>query len=557
MPSTLTRYFLTEFLRVGWLTLVILLVVIAFGAAIKPLSNDAILSPLQMLRYVALAMIPMLQFALPFAAGFAGTMSIHRLATDNEIIAAAASGISYRRLFAPFVVTGALLAAAMIPLTHFIIPKFAVLLERTITRDVPSLLQASVGRGEPFRMGDLQIWADDLVVEPDPDDAEVDTRLILLRVAVADLDADGRIAADVTAQKVILDIVDLADETRLRLNMSEAVAFKPQSGMLAWIERPEATTLRLPRLLGGNPKRMTTWELSLLGENPERVQFVERDRRLLADQIYAAELGRALDRHLREHGTVSFQTDSIGARLWQVRADALLGSRFTRADGRRVEVAEIDRGALLRTYEARVVSMRASDRAGVKTLASGLVVGDLPAEREREPRLALELEDCRWRSAGDFTEAVERQFLRVASLRLDLPVDGALLDEPARALLDRAAAMNPAPAPVSREAAKLTRRLEVLSDEVVARSLSRSALAATPILLLPLGVVTAVVFRRRSPLSIYPIAFVPAVFTLIVIFSGEHLMRDGALAGGALLMYSGHGVLLALLGWSWSRLRRH
>ncbi|MDY7109174.1 MAG: LptF/LptG family permease, partial [Planctomycetota bacterium] len=206
MPRLLYRYMLWDLIRVALLTTAVLVTVIAFGAAIKPLAKEALLTAGQTAKYIILAIVPMLQFALPFAAGFAGTMSLHRMVEDNEIVAASVSGISYRRLLLPVLALGLALMLVMILLTQWVIPRFWGLLERAVAQDVTRLFQASIERGEPFQLGDLQIWADRLIVDPEPEDTEADTRLILFRVAAAVLDDDGRVDEDVTANQAVVDI---------------------------------------------------------------------------------------------------------------------------------------------------------------------------------------------------------------------------------------------------------------------------------------------------------------------------------------------------------------
>ena len=83
MPWILWRHMTAELLRVLLLTTTVIVVVVAFGAAIKPLADSSLGSG-SVVKYVALAMIPMLQFALPFSAGFAATLVLHRFAVDNE-----------------------------------------------------------------------------------------------------------------------------------------------------------------------------------------------------------------------------------------------------------------------------------------------------------------------------------------------------------------------------------------------------------------------------------------------------------------------------------------
>ena len=59
--AQLDRYLLREVLVSFLLTTTILVVVIAFGAAVKPLAGDQLLSAGQVVKYIGLAIIPMLE----------------------------------------------------------------------------------------------------------------------------------------------------------------------------------------------------------------------------------------------------------------------------------------------------------------------------------------------------------------------------------------------------------------------------------------------------------------------------------------------------------------
>src|SRR5688500_12841750 len=133
MPRLLSRYILFDLLRVIGLTTLVLVTVIAFGATIKPLAGDKLLSIGQTLRYLALAIVPMLQYALPFAAGFGATLTFQRMTAENEIQAMAASGIAYRQILKPVLVLGIALTLVMVALTQWIIPRFWSTIERMLT----------------------------------------------------------------------------------------------------------------------------------------------------------------------------------------------------------------------------------------------------------------------------------------------------------------------------------------------------------------------------------------------------------------------------------------
>ena len=100
MPLRLYRYILFEMIRVILITTGVLVTVIAFGAVIKPLAGESLLTAGQAVKYVFLAMVPMLQYALPFAAGFGSTLALHRFTSDNEILAMSVVGLSYPAMLA-------------------------------------------------------------------------------------------------------------------------------------------------------------------------------------------------------------------------------------------------------------------------------------------------------------------------------------------------------------------------------------------------------------------------------------------------------------------------
>ena len=97
MSRILFRSISLDLLRVFTLTTAVLVAVIAFGAAIRPIIQNLI-GPNELMEYIAMASIPMLQFAIPFAAAFAGTIVYQRLAVDNEVLAMSTCGMSYRKV---------------------------------------------------------------------------------------------------------------------------------------------------------------------------------------------------------------------------------------------------------------------------------------------------------------------------------------------------------------------------------------------------------------------------------------------------------------------------
>ena len=112
LPYTLWLYVLGDLWKLVALTTGVLVTVIAFAAAVKPLA-DGKLGPEDTLTFMLMAMVPMLQYALPFAACFGATLAYHRLATDNELTAVHAGGVSHRAMLVPAVLSGLVLAGLL------------------------------------------------------------------------------------------------------------------------------------------------------------------------------------------------------------------------------------------------------------------------------------------------------------------------------------------------------------------------------------------------------------------------------------------------------------
>ncbi len=263
----LYRYIMGDLLRVFLLSSMVLVLVVAFGAAIKPLAADDLAGPLQVAKYIMLAIVPMLQFALPFSAGFAATVVMHRMTTDNEILAASVSGLSYRRILVPIAVMAVVLLVVMVMLTQSVIPRFWESIQKVIARDVTRLIESSIRKGVPVRFGDVQIYADKLLVQQSPPDTGAQTRLILLRVVAAKLGRDGRIVADVAARQAVVDVHRVDGQTVLKIALADTVGYDAETGQLA--HAPQIMdSITVPDPLSNDPRFMTRKRLLELRADP-------------------------------------------------------------------------------------------------------------------------------------------------------------------------------------------------------------------------------------------------------------------------------------------------
>ncbi|MEX0877121.1 MAG: LptF/LptG family permease, partial [Phycisphaerales bacterium] len=159
MLWTLWRSISFEFWRLLLLTVAVVVAAIAFAVTVKPLA-DGMLSADQAIRFMFYAVPPMLAYALPFAAGFAATISIHRMTSENEVTAVYASGISHKKFLFPSLVSGILLAGMLIALNDRVIPRFLKEMERMVTQDFARVFVSSLQSGESATIGSNEIHAD-------------------------------------------------------------------------------------------------------------------------------------------------------------------------------------------------------------------------------------------------------------------------------------------------------------------------------------------------------------------------------------------------------------
>ncbi|MEX0741147.1 MAG: LptF/LptG family permease, partial [Phycisphaeraceae bacterium] len=159
MLLTLHRYILRELLKLLAASSAVLVVVMAFGFSIGPIS-EGLLGPAQMLRVIVYTIPGMLLFALPFAAAFASTLLFFRMAADNEITACAATGVSYRSLLAPVLIVGVLLTGSLFWLSNWVVPHFWRVVSQEVEQDVAEMVVRQIQRREVVRLGRLLLYAD-------------------------------------------------------------------------------------------------------------------------------------------------------------------------------------------------------------------------------------------------------------------------------------------------------------------------------------------------------------------------------------------------------------
>ena len=533
MPWLLYRYIIGELLRVFALSAGVLVMVIAFGAAIKPLAANDLIGAVQTAKHIMLATIPMLQYALPFAGAFAATIVMHRLTTDNEIQAIAVSGISYRRILMPLVALGVVLVAVMVLLTQSVAPRFWAMMDQNIASAVTRAFRASIDKGMPFEIGKIQIYADRIYEQPNPDTG-AETRLILIGVAAAELDDEGRIATDVTARQATVDIHRRGSNTYIQLEMLDTVVYTQTTGEL--IETPviRPAPMLLPNPARDHPMFMTRREMLRLREHPDEYSHVMEAKAALAQTLHEIEVWRQLDEKLRSDRSLELVGER---RVLTIDADRVKRGKLSTFDGRPVMVRSVESNGVTVLYAAGKAELGQSGGSSLSDLAVSLALEDYDIIDEK--------------TGGVINQRERLEFVGLAASGL-IEQDLSTLDY--EALMQRADGHG---SRVKSRVAVLKDRIKNLRLRIESRLQRRYALSLTALMLLLLGGTLAMVLRGSLPLVIYAWAFVPSILDVILISGGGHMVKSGQVALGTAVLWSGNALLAAIIAFAYRRLMRN
>lgn len=547
-PIILWSYLGADLWRFVALTAATLVGVIAFAAAIKPLA-DGKLDPGQALKFMLLAVPPMLQFALPFASGFGATLSHHRFASDNEATAAMVGGVSHRALLVPALVTGLLLSAGLYGLSNSVIPRFLRSMEVLLVRDAGRLLTNSIESGASVRLPDGAMLHADQIDELGPDASSGASNVLVMQGVVAfKPTAEGAPEWEATARRagVWLFTGESARETSVRISLRDALVVRAGQGAA------ESGTVGFRFSLAGgfsdDPKFYSSAAMGELRRRPERVSSIDHVRRDLVGKLERGRIEGEIRGAIRATQALALE-DADGQRV-SIRAEGL----EPMADGRWRLIPGRSAGAVDLTWRL------GSNRTRIQSAEEAWIgLDDTPISSDSpRPRLFLELMSVRTVDPGAEGGATERSRQAIGPLYLagepGTPLLETSVDDLVRIAEQEAAARKDEG--IAAAAARLRGQLEKLDREILSKRQERFAASAACLVMLMAGAVAGLRLADSRPLLVYAWSFFPSVGALITIEAGQSMThRSGE--HGLLVMWGGVGALALFVLAEFWRLRRH
>lgn len=292
MPWTLYRHILKELVKLLIMSLFVLVVVISVAVAIRPLTKGQ-LDAWTLIKFVGLSCPTILDIALPFASAFASTLVFHRMISDNEIVACRASGMSYRMVFAPVAFLGLVLTVLMFLLSSWVIPQFSRLAATMIQTDAIKLVVNELRENHVFKQGDHVIFADQVQeMKLEPGDLGTEgqgldhLKLVMLKgVAFGQLDNDGRLRSDTTAERADLVLYNKDDQSWVTLRLHNTTHY---SGLSKdpWGEAGHAEyAVAIPNPFKNKLRFLSASDLRGIEAHPEGFKDIERVKTALCARL--------------------------------------------------------------------------------------------------------------------------------------------------------------------------------------------------------------------------------------------------------------------------------
>lgn len=553
MPWTIYRYILRELLRILLLATGVLVVVVGFAAAIKPMS-DGLLSATGLVKFVFYSMPTVLGLVLPFAAAFAGTIVFVRMTADNEVLACRASGMSYFSLLLPVVAVGAVLTIGIFYSSHFVVPKFYLLAQQQIEKDLIGAIVKQVQRHQTIKFGSLIIYADaaDDSQKPIwPADEEQPERMLLLDgVAVGRLDkVDERIASEGTAERAEVFIFRFPDsnQTYVRMWLRNVVYYEESAQNLVAVERMEVPQFPLPNPFKDKLSFLGWNDLQRLSKHPENFDSVREKKDTLVKAMATEQALRSLERALEASSTTPMRLRASGVNEhFEFRAP-----KVERSDQKLVLTAEGGRPVRVDTFAGALPWRRYESRRA--TLGVGFDEGSV------EPRVSIDLEDALVFDARTTLRGTDQEHLTLPRGWWPKPIYAPLAQADSGVLLEQAGTTYASAPDVVAKAGVLAREKLKLGRRIVAKVHERAATAASCVLVLALGALISMHLRGGMTLVVYFWSFLLATLSVIIAHGGENVMGDPSspILVGKSILWSGNLLLLVAIAYTYRKLSRH
>jgi len=531
MVFTLQRYIFRELFRVFALATIGLTLILSLGGILQPVQEYGV-GPQQVVHILLYFMPITLTFVLPMAALFASALTYGRFASDNELDACRASGISLMTMVYPGLILAILVAIANLLLSFHVMPYFVHLAEKSLKADAKQILFRNIQRRGFYSLPPDKKF----MIYADYADPGTDT---LAGIVVIQRE-EGTVKDIRTAEtaRVHFDLREQSNEVRLDV---QGLRQMGEGRNDLWFTVGTAQVSQaFGSLLGDDIKFKRVDEIKLIRADMMRFEPIAK----LARDAFAQLATEALAQDISEKIAAPKRD------LYELRG-ATRFVRFSATSCALEEESQIGLVGPVRLQEYDSLSGELLRTMRCKTAAIHIV------QDNQRLKLGLYLNNAR-------VEATEQRMIAhsIADLALPTALEQRLYS---RSLLDTVLAKGTAsilPGPpgstLAKLLAQLTRLIARTQVDIKAEMNSRLVFGIGCLPMIMIGIGLGIVNRGGHLLSAFGASCIPSAVLIVAIISGKHVTENMTSQGvsGIVVMWTGLACLMVLAAVIYSRLAR-
>jgi lipopolysaccharide export LptBFGC system permease protein LptF len=528
MSRTLFWYVFRDLLRIFLMASGALAGIMSFGGLLRPLTQNG-LDGYQVLLLLRYSMPAMSTYSLPVAALFATTVVYGRMSADNELTACRASGISFLSMSMPAMLLGLLVSLGSMFLLCFTVPQATLKIEQVVVSNLAQVIahQIEATHEIHFNDGQINIFAEKAILpQADParpNDAQVQliAPMICSYVVPPGHDRWFQVPRQFYTARIATAYIheNPADASAtLRAVLADGVIFprrftgpKTQQGGMAAAEfGPQP----IPSRLEEKAKFMDIFQLKNLEKDPfhgQEVQhvtaeFIREDQALSCTQRLIEALNSPGDQCVIRSGNDTYTLRRGAARV----------TSATSQKNQIILAASPAQEPVVFTLSSGPPGATAVTRLRVQSRNVRLTVeADTPADAMQ---LNFDFDDALVDN-GDAADVASAQARFTRHVTASMPPDiAAYKTRTAQQYLDSNV----------RNANARQRLLFAVVDlinHLQAEMHARAAFVVSCLLLVMVGAALGMMFRSGNFLNAFAVSVVPAMFSTILIVSGQHVAQ--------------------------------
>ena len=540
MLVTLHKYIFRELLRVFIFAAVGLTLILSLGSILQPVQEYGV-GPRQVVHLMIHFLPITLTFVLPMAALFAGALIYGRFASDNELDACRASGISLLTLTFPGLVLAILVALANLFLSFHVMPVFVLRAEKSLKADAKQIVFRNIQRRRYYELppdGEYLIYADQA-------DMENDT---LLGVVVAEM-RNNQMINMTTAEVAEVRFKAYDTYNEVQINAYESSQMGPQGGGSAGTL---SVTKEFGSLLGDEIRFKKLGEMRGIAADMMRFYPIEKLARQTYTQLILEILARDIQTWITDTKSRAFRESAEGQESYYELLGMPNSVRMT------VDRYEIRKEAIELSGEIEIVEYDTAGKRPLRTLrcttASLHLEGEMPA-----PTVTLYVHSPQQMETGELgLRRVIRGLILPQAVRVVVNEyksrSGSLKVEKLASGLSELPGLEPSRMLMSFHA-QLDRQMQDTSVEIKSEIHSRLVFGMGCVPMILIGIGLGILKKGGHLLSAFGASCIPAAMLIVCIMSGKQLTENlsAQTISGIALMWAGLGFIcfltVVIYGW--------